>query len=536
MSKITAYGTLTTPQYDDVVPIGDIHDTTMAPSGTTKKITVAGLGGPAWYNVQGYGAKGNGTTDDTAAIQAAINGAGSGGTAFVPYTSAGFLCGALTIPPGVRLLFDTGAYLTAPSSLSASWIKATAAVHNGTSVENGTFIATAATVTGVTAVIDFSAVTSCPNLKIRGNRIVNAPVHGIFASESSYTSGRKWIDRNSVEQHGVAATGYGIFCDYIGNVDIAANYVTNSQGDDCIELGHSSSAYLGGLNACLRCRDNVVVISGGTGPAGIQFPFSHQAIISGNTVIGGTIQNDTNTANNVMIEDNLILAATPGAGYAGIRVYGAEPVIAGNKVFVTTGNGIATATTMAGAVISDNYIYSSAGTNTGSGIYDGGSGGSANVVKGNVIDGTNGGGFTYGLNISSAHTQVADNALTGGCFDGINGSGTAAGLVFHDNDLTVFNVPVAATPTGAVLRNNKGYNPAGTLTISVPASGTATAAQKVDATFYVTAAASGTTTVAISGGPTITVPASACVPVLVPAGQPLTPAYTSAPTWVVEGL
>jgi hypothetical protein len=43
VSKITAYGSLTTTQSDDVLPIVDVHDTTMAPSGTTKKIAVSDL-------------------------------------------------------------------------------------------------------------------------------------------------------------------------------------------------------------------------------------------------------------------------------------------------------------------------------------------------------------------------------------------------------------------------------------------------------------------------------------------------------------
>lgn len=89
--------------------------------------------------------------------------------------------------------------------------------------------------------------------------------------------------------------------------------------------------------------------------------------------------------------------------------------------------------------------------------------------------------------------------------------------------------------SSVTVRGNPGYNPAGALTVAVPASGTATAAQIADAVFYVTAAGSGTTTVTISGGPVITVPAGTCVPVRVPGGQALTPAYASAPSWVVEG-
>jgi hypothetical protein len=43
MTKISAYTSLTSPQGDDVLPVVDVHDTTMASSGTTKKITVANL-------------------------------------------------------------------------------------------------------------------------------------------------------------------------------------------------------------------------------------------------------------------------------------------------------------------------------------------------------------------------------------------------------------------------------------------------------------------------------------------------------------
>lgn len=43
MSKITAYAALSSTQSDDVVVIVDVHDTSMASSGTTKKITVGNL-------------------------------------------------------------------------------------------------------------------------------------------------------------------------------------------------------------------------------------------------------------------------------------------------------------------------------------------------------------------------------------------------------------------------------------------------------------------------------------------------------------
>lgn len=47
MSQITSYTSLTSPTTDDVLPIVDIHDTTMSSAGTTKQVTVANLIGGA---------------------------------------------------------------------------------------------------------------------------------------------------------------------------------------------------------------------------------------------------------------------------------------------------------------------------------------------------------------------------------------------------------------------------------------------------------------------------------------------------------
>lgn len=58
MSKITEYGALTTPASNDVLPVVDVSDTTMASSGTTKKIAVSDLlaaaGGGAVASVNGH--------------------------------------------------------------------------------------------------------------------------------------------------------------------------------------------------------------------------------------------------------------------------------------------------------------------------------------------------------------------------------------------------------------------------------------------------------------------------------------------------
>lgn len=66
---------------------------------------VASPNGCGDYNVMDYGAVGDGTTDDTAAIQSAVNAAASagGGTVCFPFTANGYLLGDITITKPVKL-------------------------------------------------------------------------------------------------------------------------------------------------------------------------------------------------------------------------------------------------------------------------------------------------------------------------------------------------------------------------------------------------------------------------------------------------
>src|ERR1019366_7093727 len=67
----------------------------------------------AVFKVTAYGAVGDGTTDNTAAIQNAIRAAqpAGGGTVELPAATAPYLCGPITVGSNINLQIDAGATL-----------------------------------------------------------------------------------------------------------------------------------------------------------------------------------------------------------------------------------------------------------------------------------------------------------------------------------------------------------------------------------------------------------------------------------------
>ena len=120
MSKISAYTALTAPAASDVLPVVDISDTSMAASGTTKKMTLAQLGVPLQPSGDTTGAA------DTAAIGAQ---AAAGGT--VTLAAGTFWTTGLTLPGGARLAgAGAGWYGTAAPAAQRTIIKLAAAANH----------------------------------------------------------------------------------------------------------------------------------------------------------------------------------------------------------------------------------------------------------------------------------------------------------------------------------------------------------------------------------------------------------------------
>lgn len=119
MSKITAYGSLSSPQSDDVLPVVDVHDTTMAATGTTKKITVGNLVSNARPFILVNGSEGI-TPSGTA-----VTTGNSGGTSGNAFDDVSLGTGATIVSD--NLSADTGSLCirmstpASPSVASAGW-------------------------------------------------------------------------------------------------------------------------------------------------------------------------------------------------------------------------------------------------------------------------------------------------------------------------------------------------------------------------------------------------------------------------------
>ena len=89
------------------------------------------------FDITAYGALGDGVTDNTAAVQAALNAArtAGGGTVRVPSAARAFACGPITIYSNTRLQVDSGATLLAlPFS---SYPRSTSSPSNFISIPSG---------------------------------------------------------------------------------------------------------------------------------------------------------------------------------------------------------------------------------------------------------------------------------------------------------------------------------------------------------------------------------------------------------------
>lgn len=512
-------------------PPGEVPDPLILGSLITKTQPAA--------NVLAYGADPSGATDSTDAIlaaqQAAARSSGASVMGHLLIPPGTYLCGQILLLPGV-IWHARGALFIPSSDLSSlpansGWLQGNESVtFPSLTIKGGTWDATNAPST-LEFVLSLSGV-NLPGLDVDGVSVLNAPVHGIYVSEqSNWTTAYKRIARCVVNGHGGSSTGYGIYANFIGNLDIVGNYVTNPSTniDDAIECGNSGPEKLGGVDANIRAIRNVVE------NGQIQFPFSNYALIEGNTVIGRGIGNDTNTANQVTIANNNVFCTNTSSQItAAIEATGDNTGIFGNVVEVSEPGVVGIYGAGTSQAARQNQVrYTGSDANDATAIQVATAGASDDMYGAttqNMVLGAWGTGVSMVGNNNSARDNVIDGAAKGISIPPGSDTGfLSTGNIVEGNDLRGTTTPVSVDLSEGtnIFRNNLGYNPATVTTPSVPAASTAvTNTTGVDCTVYVTGGTD--VTVSVDGTSTGVGSGSFFVPV---GGTIELGAYTAAPTW-----
>lgn len=164
------------------------------------------------------------------------------------------------------------------------------------------------------------------------------------------------------------------------------------------------------------------------------------------------------------------------------------------------------------------------------------------TVGGNTLDGTAVASDSAILRIG---VSSGTDAVTGCLFTGnrIYGTGSVPGVfedtgcsnVYLDNYISGTSAPMDLQ-SSSIARGNFGYNPKSVTTPSFPATTvTYTNNTTVDVWVYITNG-TGSMTTSVNGHPGPAIPASALVPVFIPAGGTFTPTFGSgSPVWVFQG-
>jgi hypothetical protein len=360
-----------------------------------------------WVNVKAHGAKGDGHTDDSAAIQAAIN---AGGITFVP--KGDYVIGAaIILPSGATLKGDAGSVFIRPDNTEYK---------NSTMIQNKNFasdirVDVNIVVRGI-SIVGNRAKNSTPAIGIYMRSATNVRIEDCFVTGMGRTpnnfSGSGIVISNVLDgviegNYAYANAGDGIDA-FIKNSNILIqNNTASYNGVAGIELeGRLDTNFTDFRNRGIVVTGNRVFNnSGGSMWAGIHghgiLLLANDAVtvsdnmVSGNSVWVGAITGMGNTGLNITnnVVTNNIIGSTADPGASGIAlwaqydVYGEGAVnkdvfITGN-VLMDNKNGIFARDTQS-LTIQDNVIIRTDDTNNGIHV-DAGTVGKTVTISNNTI-------------------------------------------------------------------------------------------------------------------------------------------------------
>ncbi len=468
----------------------------------TQVVTAGALGDfPPVFNVMTYGATGNGTTDDTAAIQAAMNAAGpTGGT--VSFPPGNYLVSSTLLwKPAAGGLTNQAFY--APSLIGAG--QGATAPRFGTYSQGATQITASSSFTTGEFLIDYIGDTGANNC------IAGYEISGLSLQCSSRAAGLRNCNAHS---------------SVIRRITINSAATPSPANTIGSPAGAMSAVASPTTNAWNNHYEDIMAF-GAAQDGFYLFEGSGSYVMAGNCVAGNAGRYGFNAGDGSVLTGCSSQAAVTAdfqVWYSTLIGCNNEPWISGgckgNALFFT-GNNNRQANVIGGTF---NGNSNASVTGEAAALINFPAGGETFDV---VMTGVN---FKTGSHTSywlySAGTGALGKFQLNGCSFNTAGGALVTGT---------YNILTALSGTfQAAFKNCPGLNPFGTQTVAVPLTTVATAGLPFDSTYYITAGST-SCTVAISGGPTITIPGSALATVRVPAGQTLTPVYTNAPTWVVEG-
>lgn len=428
MSRITAYSALSSAQSDDVVPIVDVHDTSMAATGTMKKITVGNLiatvfpsGDAAGLDVRVSGAKGDGSTDDTTAFGLARDATGTGGTVMV--TPGTYILSALAlnvagqkwvIMPGATLklknaangpifsISASGVTVTGGGVIDGNFANQTPGFHpligvGGTTPTDVTFDGVTVQNANGYGIAAGTGAENISGLTIRNCIFANTQYDALVAGSNSITSDITDIAfiNNKVYNNNPALVGGGLGISIVGNPGgghYARRVTATGNRVECYPIGTSEPGY-------------------GDWAAGVHFSGVINGTVVGNAFFGCTLPVTIPDSQDVAILGNSI------EGYSG---YGIEvPASVLSRGITVTGNTIVDTDPRAGAGYHSEYGIS-VSASSGATRYV--------VISGNVINQVTTSGFPS-IGIGGGSMVTDHITATGNVINKSAGGGGA--LVAH---------------------------------------------------------------------------------------------------------
>ena len=392
-SKVASFDSAGKPTASSAVPTGSVSFSTIGTNiaeaadadavmvllqsfTSTAKVGDIQTKGP-WHDVRAYGATGDGSTDDTVAIAAAIA-AAANKTLFIP--NGTYIHTGLTVATATHIVLDEKAILKKKAGAHSADITVTA---GNTIIEGGTFNGNRANQTGG-ATAGIITVTSADNCTIRNTIVTGGITHGIYFTESDNPTVRNCFVTD-VDDYGIlflvaSAAAANVIC-----VNNTVDKVAESTGATfgCIKIhGASGKLYSNFViadNICLMpisttastlgIETNAYVIYGtitGNVCIGSTIPISalgNDIVVTGNTCYNGSTYGIEVEGSNMTVTGNVL--DNGGLGKYGISSDGDDNVLSSNLIRnlenTATAFGIVTTATNDGASITGNVIEQPAG-------------------------------------------------------------------------------------------------------------------------------------------------------------------------------